>query len=100
MVLCLPQSCLKPRRKESLDLQRCGQCKQHIIIFVGLSVWKDLLKYRLTVFTSLDIQDIAPDTIPSLGVGQHLDAVVGEFLQAPELDLLLDGCDVLHFTPL
>lgn len=59
-----------------------------------------LPKYRLTVFTCLDIQDVAPDTVPSLGVGQHLDAVVGELLQASELDLLLDGRDVLHFTPL
>lgn len=56
-------------------------------------------KYGLTVFSGLDIQDVATDTVSSLGVGQHLDAVVGELLQASELYLLLDGCDVLHFTP-
>ena len=62
-------------------------------------MWKDLLKCGLTVFTGLDVQDVATDPISSLGVGQDLDAVVGELLQAFELHLLFDGCDVLHFTP-
>lgn len=61
---------------------------------------KEPLKYGLTVFTGLNIQDIAPDAVPSLGVGKNLDAVVGELLQAPELHLLLGGCDVLHLAPL
>lgn len=87
----LPQCSLKPGRSK-----KSGQRKSLIMTWFG----KNLLKYGLTVFTGLDIQDIAPDTIPGLGVGQHLDAVVGEFLQASELHLLLDGCDVLHFTPL
>lgn len=59
----------------------------------------DLLKYVLTVFTGLDVEHVAADSISSLCVGQHLDAVVGELLQAPELHLLLDGCDVLHLAP-
>lgn len=62
-------------------------------------MWKDLLKCGLTVFTGLDIQDVATDPVSCLGVGQHLDAVVGELLQASEFHLLLSGCDVLHFTP-
>lgn len=53
----------------------------------------------LTVFTGLDVQDVAPDAVSCLGVGQHLDAVVGELLQAPQLHLLPGGGDVLHFTP-
>jgi len=47
----------------------------------------------------LDVQDFAPDAVSGLGVGQDLDAVVGELLQASELHLLLGGGDVLHFPP-
>lgn len=54
---------------------------------------------ELTVFTSLDIQNIATDTISCLGVGQDLDAIIGELLQAFECRLLLGGRDVLHFPP-
>lgn len=63
-------------------------------------MWEDLLKRGLTVFTGLDVQDVAADPVSGLGVGQHLDAVVGELLQASELHLLFGGCDVLHFAPL
>lgn len=63
----------------------------------GVSVMGD--ECGLTVFSGLDVQDVAADSISSLRIGQHLDAVVGELLQASELHLLLGGCDVLHFTP-
>lgn len=54
---------------------------------------------ELTVFSCLDVEDVAADAVSGLSVGQHLDAVVGELLQASELHLLLDGGDVLHFAP-
>lgn len=60
---------------------------------------RELQKCGLTVFTGLYIQDVAADPVSCLGVGQHLDAVVGELLQASEFHLLLGGCDVLHLTP-
>ena len=60
---------------------------------------RELRKCGLTVFPGLYVQDVAADPVSRLGVGQHLDAVVGELLQASELHLLLGGCDVLHLTP-
>lgn len=54
----------------------------------------------LTVFAGLNIQDVASYSISSLSEGQNLDAVVGELLQAFQLYLLLDSCNILHFTPL
>lgn len=53
----------------------------------------------LTILTSLDVEDVAADAIPSLRVGQHLNAVVGELLQPSQLHLLTCGCDVLHLSP-
>ena len=54
----------------------------------------------LTVFAGLDVQHVAADTVTSLGVSQHLDAVVGELLQSVQLHLLPHGGDVLHLSPL
>lgn len=56
--------------------------------------------HRLTVFSGLDVQDVAPYSISCLSERKNLDAVVGELLQAFQLYLLLDRCNVLHFTPL
>lgn len=53
----------------------------------------------LTVFSGLDVQHVAPHAVSCLRVGQHLDAVVGELLQAPQLHLLPGGGDVLHLAP-
>lgn len=57
------------------------------------------MSLELTVFTGLDVQDVATDTVPRLGVGQDLDAVVGELLQTFEGYLLFGGGDVLHLAP-
>ena len=54
----------------------------------------------LTVLAGLDVQDIAPDPVPSLGVGQHLHTVVSELLQPSQLHLLMGCRDVLHLSPL
>lgn len=54
----------------------------------------------LTVLLGLDVEHAAAHAVPSLGVGQHLDAVVGELLHAPQLHPLPCGGDILHLTPL
>lgn len=54
----------------------------------------------LTVLLGLDVEHTAADAIASLCVGQHLHAVVGELLHAPQLHSLPRGRDVLHLTPL
>lgn len=58
-----------------------------------------IYKYILTVLSGLYIQDVAADAVSSLSVGQHLNAVVGELLQPPQLHLLTCGGDVLHLPP-
>lgn len=54
----------------------------------------------LTILLSLDVEHAAADAIPSLGVGQYLDAIVGELLHATELHPLPCGGDILHLPPL
>lgn len=54
---------------------------------------------KLTVFSGLDVQDVTADTVSCLCVGQNLNAVIGELLQALQLHLLTSGGDVLHLAP-
>lgn len=53
----------------------------------------------LTVLAGLDIKDVAADPVSSLCVGKHLNTVVGELLQTPQLHLLTCGGDILHLSP-
>lgn len=53
----------------------------------------------LTVFTGLNVENVAADSISGLSVGQNLDTVVGELLQTTQFHLLARGGDILHLAP-
>ena len=48
----------------------------------------------LTVLLGAHVDLLTADSVPSPGEGQHLDAVVGVFLQVVQLQRWLTGCHI------
>lgn len=75
-------------------------CSQQALWSLPQGLSPGSLEETLTILLGLDVEHAAAHSIPSLGVGQHLHAIVGEFLHASQLHSLTRGGDVLHLTPL
>lgn len=103
-----PPRAQRDKRKNGILLLPCPQDRgwKQVVYMWGVLQGSQFLRVewevslRLTIFLGLDIEHAAAHTIPSLRVGEHLDAVVGELLHTPQLHSLSCGGDILHLAPL